>query len=317
MGRILGRHRGVGEIDLQTPADALIEPFVLAYDGRDADKHVIAADQLGESIAGAARFYTAVAHYSAFGFVPRGRYKKAFRCYVSPIREGSIEQLAFLAPAVGDISLMATVYKEVISVTFKAVVGSLTRVLTKPSEMQNTVDRLVETIQQQGAATAAMNEHLVSIIDKQNARLADLHSKLIDTMPQLVEAVRPAAEAMVAPVGDTCSALTQFKRTTQQVVIDEADAEVIRSKAPDEVDDIATFSVNRVLELNLNSGHCVVELAGHGGIVSGKITDPKLSLPNNPYTTAMDAHTALAVNAKAVRRASAIRRLFISDTAGE
>lgn len=84
----------------------IVSPFSITYDGNDADQHVISARQLGESVIGASKLYTATAHYCMFGTVPRGNYKKEFQCFAKPAKEKCFEYQMFIAAIASKYSLL-------------------------------------------------------------------------------------------------------------------------------------------------------------------------------------------------------------------
>ncbi len=75
-----------------------------------------------------------------------------------------------------------------------------------------------------------------------------------------------------------------------------------------------TFRVTRISEVDIRSGHCVIDVEGIEGHLIGKIMDPVLKIPNNMYTSALNNHSEFTVKAKAVRKNGEIKRLYISDT---
>lgn len=88
---------------------------------------------------------------------------------------------------------------------------------------------------------------------------------------------------------------------------------MIRGEGDMEVDPMNLFKVNRISEINLRTGHCVVDLEGVEGPVSGRITDPVLEIPDNVYTRSLNEHTGCTVEAKAVRKGGTLHRLYISN----
>src|SRR5688572_15420345 len=106
-------------------AGLIVDPFTIRYDGGDTDGHIINAELLGESLAGGAKFYTAIAHYVALGVVPKRKYRREFGCYATPATAGSWEQLVFVAPLAGQTALHAFVYRAAINYTFGRIVKAV------------------------------------------------------------------------------------------------------------------------------------------------------------------------------------------------
>jgi hypothetical protein len=207
-------------------------------------------------------------------------------------------------------------YRAAISVVFKKVLESLLKIWTRPKEIQSVVETLSATLQEQARLNATVQEQLATGLVKASDNLASLHARLIETLPALAGATRPHAIQLVVPVGRTCNSIEQFAETREPLAITEADAEVIRGEGDMEVEPMADYRVQRIREINLNTGHCIMDVEGVGE-VRGKITDPALENPSNVYTSALDEHSPVIVRAKAVRKNGEVYRLFVSDARPE
>jgi hypothetical protein len=294
--------------------DEIVSPFVVRYDGYDADAHILEASAFGESVAGAARLYTAVAHYCVFGIIPKGKYRKDLACYARPTTPGSVDQILFIAPAVAShYAIYAAIYNKALSLIFGKVVDSLKNIWTQPRAMQKMVETLAAALTEQARINADVQSQLAAGLIKANDNLALLQSRLIETLPQLAETTRPHAAQLVRPVGKSCREIIQFSGSDAESRITEADAEVIRGTPAMEVDPMTTFKVNRINEINLSTGHCILDVEGVGPKVIGKITDPALGVPDNVYTRALNEHSSCVVEAKAVKRNDVIVSLYISN----
>ena len=73
------------------------------------------------------------------------------------------------------------------------------------------------------------------------------------------------------------------------------------------------FRVTRISEVDIRTGHCVIDVEGIAEQLIGKITDPALEIPENMYTSSLNNHTGFVVQAKAIRKNGEIRRLYISN----
>jgi hypothetical protein len=146
-----------------------------------------------------------------------------------------------------------------------------------------------------------------------NDNLASLHGKLIDTLPRIAEATRSHGKLLVTPIGNTCVSITQFTGTANAAVIDEPEAEVIRGDPEMEVDSMREFQCRQITEVNIRTGHCIVEVEGFDGQLPGKISDPALEQPNNVYTRALNGKTPFVITAKPVKREGVLHKLYISD----
>ena len=145
-----------------------------------------------------------------------------------------------------------------------------------------------------------------------NDNLATLNEKLIDTLPTLAESTRSHGKQLVKPIGNTCREIRQYSKT-QEIVIDEAEAAVIRGSSQMEVAEMQTFKCRRITEVNVKTGHCILDIEGFDKPVSGKISDPAINTPNNVYTNALNESTGFSVVAKPVRMDGVVSKLFISD----
>jgi len=94
--------------------------------------------------------------------------------------------------------------------------------------------------------------------------------------------------------------------------IDDATAEVIRSREPLTVGNSNTYRVKLEGVFKTN-GACRVRITENNRIVSGKITDPSVGTPGNVYTQALNDAAELVVTAKPTLKDGEIKRLFISD----
>ena len=291
----------------------IVLPFLVNYDGKDADANMLEASALGESITGASKLYTAVAHYCVFGFVPRGRYRKSFMCYARPAAPGSWDQLWFITPLAGEYGIHAQIYNKAISYIFGRVVGSLKSIWTRPREVTEVIEQLTEDLREEASSDSNVLQVLANGVVKANTDLSSLQSQLIEIIPQLANTTRPYGRNFVRPIGETCSRIVQFQNKPFESSISESDAEVIRGNTAMEVGTMEEFRVTRISEVDIRTGHCVIDVEGIAEQLIGKITDPALEIPENMYTSSLNNHTGFVVQAKAIRKNGEIRRLYISN----
>ena len=294
--------------------DELVSPFEVTYDGRDAKRHTLEGSALGVSVVGSAKFYTAIAHFCMHGVVPRGRYRRSFAAYAKPATDGSWRQLWYIAPLIaGEYAIHIKLYNEAISFMFAKMTDSVKQLWTKPNESEAIVDKFIAAMQQESQMNKEIHEQQLAVIADGQREMAGIAKKLIDVLPALASATRNHGVDIVKPVGFTCSEITQFSNAPAlATTITEPDADVIRAGEAAEVDAVATYKLNRIRELNLNTGHCVVDVEGVGEL-TGRITDPVLETPNNIYTRRMNDQGVIAVEAKAVKKNGEIQKLYISD----
>lgn len=293
--------------------DEIAKPILVKYGGLDADEHLIQGDLFGESVIGATRLYTSVAHYCFFGFVPRGNYRRELVVKVEPIKPGSVDQLYHLLPLIaGQYAMHAFIYNEAFSYIFQQICDALKDMWTGKNGSQVAVDKLVDALTQQARINAEVQAQLVNGLVKANDNLASLQAKLIDTLPALAGATRPHAVHLVAPVSVSCSTVNQFANTERPVLITESEAKLIRGEGEKVVGAAREYTVNRITELDITNGHCKLDVQNLGEVI-GNIADPVLKTPENVYTQALDKHTTLRVTAKAVETNGIIQKLVISD----
>lgn len=291
----------------------IIPPFSIAYTGKDADEHTVDALLLGDSVIGAAKLYSAVIHYTMFGYVPRGNYKKEYRCYAQASRENCYEFWFFVATAAYQGSVDAGLHKDAVKFVFARILDALKSAWIRPKRMDETVETLVELLKQDSAHRRDVEIVLANGLNQANDNLASLASKLVDTLPALAEVTRSPARQLVAPVGPSCRELTQLNNTQLSTVISEPEAEVIRGKGDMEVEEMVRLRCNRISEINLESGHCILEIEGYERPVKGMIADPALKTPKNIYTRALDEQSGFYVSAKPIKKNGELYQLHIAD----
>ncbi len=306
----------------------IIPPFLVRYSGKGADDHILEAQEYGESIVGASKLYNSVVHYVMFGDILHPRTKKQLLCFAKPSEPGSVDQWLFVASAVaGNYGIDAAIYQEVLQWSFCRVMNAIKETWVQPSSAEKTIGTLSDEMQEKAAADSNMqillvngmlkmaHEHSENIASA-NERMASLHEKLIEKLPELATKTRSNGRKFVSPVGSSCSSIRQFAETQYESDITEPDAEVIRGNEDMEVEEMKDYKANMISEINLNTGHCTLEIEGIDRPVSGQISDPALGSPGNIYTRSLDSRSGFTVTAKAVKKGGKIQRLHISDAKG-
>jgi hypothetical protein len=296
------------------PQETIVEPFVVRYQGRDADRHVLDAIALGRSLDGAGHVYSAVAHFCFFGDVPGRRYARRFACYAQSSRPGSLDQFLYIAPIYGHYQLHAQIYNKAFSWLFGHVTDAVKKIWTKPNEATKMLEELTALMKTQSGDHKEVVQQFIAALSRSNTQLVDLHSQLLNKLPDLADATRPAAKNFVEPVGKSCRSITAFPDSPLEYQLGEAEAQAIKAGPASEVQDMATYNIERISGINVDTGSCQVDLAGGVGRVRGRITDPALTIPGNPYTEALNNQNRLTVEAKAVLRNGELHSLFISNT---
>lgn len=290
----------------------IISPFKISYQGKQTEHHFMDAAQFGESIAAAARIYTATIHFCIFGEVPKGNYKKEFLCFTAAPKEGSLEALMCIAPALADGNLFVASYKEAMSTLFWMVIDSLKKMWTRDSK-EDVVKELAQAITKLAENNKDTQQILANGLVRSNDNLASLHESLIRMLPELAESNRNHGRVMVAPVGRSCARLVQNSDGAHPLEIAEPEANAIKSKDDLVVEDSQDMRCLSINSLNRTTGRCEITVEQYEGVLTGKITDPTLEQAGNVYTHSFDQQTPFRITAKPVLRAGEIHMLYISD----
>jgi hypothetical protein len=268
----------------------------------DFDNRVDAAD-LGRSIRGIGRLSNLVVHTLYTGEVPERRTIIRVRFYVGPPASGSIKY--DLAAILGAVQLpiwwdtFCSVAKPLFEYLLAAVVSArLGRDLEK--------DKMLEIIKAQIERDDAY---------KTLVQLGHMQDKafLQNLVGELVERSDRSMRDAVAPVGKSSGPIDIGDTELDSMKIDEAAADVLRTKEALVVGDRQTFRV-RFSAVDKSGKRCKVEIVGQEGtVIPGRITDPSLMVAGNIYTRSLDTDAVAEVQAKPVLRDGAIRTLYISD----
>ena len=288
-----------------------ISAMGLKFDGMAADRHILDAIEFSKSLEGSSRLYRLVAHYCVHGEVMRPRTHSDLRCYTMPSEKGSHESLlVILTGLVHEIPAFADVYKKALDWLISKIMGFIKDKLSG----QGNVNDLVETIKHRAERDAELNSILANGLIKANDNLAGLQERLIDTLPTLIAAAQPNLRKALTPLGSSCTKMTQFPELSEPVVVTEAEALAIRSDEELIVGKADYFTVTRFHSLSLDTGACRIELEGHTGLIHGKVDDIALTQPGNPYSSALNSHSALRVRAKPVYKDDELHKLFITES---
>ena len=228
------------------PNRDLIRPSIL-YRGGRADRGLIRASELGESIVGASNLYSAVAFYMVTGRVPYGSQLKLFTVYTRATKPSSVEQLFVISPdEIVDMVLIAGLYGPEAGRVFSMLTGELLKIIMGFGSAARVTERMADI-----AAKSLENE----------GKALDNQSALIGAFERLAMSQRANAERLVAPVGNSCDEVVQFPRSADQLVVGVDRAKSIRDKKSRRRR-MATYHVSIVKMVNVATGHCIVLHAG-------------------------------------------------------
>jgi hypothetical protein len=286
-----------GEIQMD---DQVFEPVPIRYTGLFADSHLVDATQFGISIASIARIGNDIVHLLFFAEITSPK-KQKLKFYVRPSKENGLLQeivavmnngaMPLFQPAL--LKLGGVLVERVFEVVIKTALG-------RKSDAAIGMEKLHDLATQQMVFSREV--YAGQMRDK-----AWLQSRI----EQLVDTDRGFLRNLPAPVGNSVRRL-QIGAPSIGPLIDEPAAEVLRAKEPLELGDTAELDV--VVEgVFKTNGACRLRLVSDDRIVSGKITDPALGMPNNVYTAALNQGVQLRVTAKPTLKNGLVQTLYVSD----
>lgn len=273
----------------------MIIPHNIRYLGGLADENIIDCYELSKSISGASKISNSIIHFISEGRVPKGNYKKTFRCVTEVPRPGSYELLLCFIPIAGHSSL----YTEEIIKSTQFLFQSLWGFIINPQrqnteQMKNTIDGFVE-------------------VNRQNQEtIRTMSSDHKEVLQELVKSNRGNARDYVSPVGNSCDQIHNHFDGDFYINIDINIAKDIRSRT-EEIGEETDYICNRMTRLNLETGHCRLELLNSGGKVTGWIFDSTLKEPGNVYSAALNEQFPLILSARAKVIDGKIKELYITN----
>ena len=287
--------------------ESLIEPFVVRYSYRHEDVVGIDAIKYAESLHGHAILYRYVAEHIANALLDRPRPSVRGRRLFTP-RVSTQVQGSCLQPWAIDAAILAPVIHpygtQIFGACFKILVNAVIDMVARPRRdpmaiIERQIDRSYEDRREQ-------RQFILDLV-------AEISHRSPRTMAdRLTKSVNRAVE----PIGDDCDSITSFVGTEHERAYTEDDADAIRSAGEQEVGETITYELARILKLDVSTGFCRVQLASEPALtVRGRITDPVLRQPLDPYSQALTTRSPLRVKAKGVTQGGELVRLYISDTA--
>ena len=304
----------------------IISPYTIEYKGKLSDRHIVYSEDLALSILGASKVSTSIIHYIFTGKVPRANYKKQYVCVTNPPKSGSYEWNQWIVPMASTILADPPAFIWAVEFLFQKTWDKLVNTLARDSTKSiETMGKVFTDINQQNSEAGLealkifaqsmdkSNKNLTDIVSRQAEIIEKYENHSIETMPDLAKVNKTNAVNFVQPVGNSCTFIENHFYNGFDVNIDPAKAEVIRSKEPDTVGDETQYECIRITELNLNNGHCFLDLSGFDDKVTGEISDPSLNRPSNIYSNAFDKHTSLILTAKPILRDDEVIKIHISN----
>lgn len=263
----------------------------IQYDGLDAEDHEIELFALGDSLKGIARISAVAGNFAATQKYSRRLASHEVRV-VAREPKANCFSLDVLWSFVKQHQILSGSFGMIVAVLIPYVLASAANKRAEMKILKQSIDKLI-------AELGANNDHAV-----------DRLSAIIEKM---VIELKPSAKLAVAPIGNSCRTLS-VKSGFRTSVFDEVDKEQIMASEGDEITELMPFTV-LITELDLERGTCKVHIEGEmeGKRLNAVVTDPQLSISNNPYSLSLAAGEFIPVQAKALLREGEMVRLFISD----
>jgi hypothetical protein len=280
-------------------AEVVFEPISIAYRGLFADQHLVDAQQFGRSLIATSKIANSIFHELTFQRITHDPRKYHVRFCVGPSRENGLLQEIFAVVVTGlplFTPFVTKIGRIFVEETAKAMIYSA---LKKPDDMNKALD----IIKQQA-------ERHADLADKMHEGHMKTTAWLQGMVTELVREHRRPLRELPDPVGRTVRTMAIGKENP--IIIDEATAEVLRSKDGLELGDSGQYNIELVGVFK-NNGACRIKIVGQNKIVLGKISDPALDQPNNIYTQALNAGLNLHVIAKPTFKDDKLYKLFITS----
>ncbi|MFZ0559152.1 MAG: hypothetical protein WAM55_07705 [Methylovirgula sp.] len=280
-------------MDIQFP------PVVISYKGLEADSHLIELGQLGQSIQGASKLLGIAAHIVTTGQYAKRAPALTVRVLAQEPIAGSFDLVAVLMPITPMVApMLPLIADQTRALAGRAVEGIVNYAISKFAARQTDADRAMQ------------------IADSALTEMGQVSRAAIAAMERVALNEKPAAKLLVVPIGQSCetaqigalaNGALAIDRNMRNV-IDGADSAVV-------IGPEASFDIF-ITELDLKNKTCKFQVRGAEDDeqrLVGEITDPALTIPHNPYSSAMDNRRWLQVSGKPEIRDGDIERLYISN----
>lgn len=273
----------------------LENPIIIKYEGLDADKHEIELSSFAESAKGLEKIISVAANFAITQRYIKRRDAMAIRVMATTPTEGSfdfplilswVSQNDLASNTVGGLIVALVCY------IFSILSGT-------KKENKELLTELVTALKERG-----------------NTNEAVIH-RLLDTIDNMAESLRPAAKQALTPIGNSASSLSVLSKDQKgkPFVVGEAEKEVVLSGGTTEILDETEYKVT-FHEMNKDTNSCRISFLhdDDGTRITAIINDPCFKLEENNYIKAFANNTYIVVKAKAVIRDGEIIKLFISNS---
>ena len=290
-------------------AEPLLHPFRIWYDGLDASEHYMDIEPLGESLRGVGQILRASTHFAFQHEYNKRKDKSYVRILVQPPRPGTWWCDA-VAVAATQYPLLAPLSQKILWETSFATAKAI---LFRRSGRRDLTDSTMAMVEKCIDNQARGLDAVAGLAREQGERDLIVKQHLMEIIERLIDSNQPAAKNAVRPIGVSCNRM-RLGEGQDEPTIDEPMADAIRSQEDLEVMDEKEYLI-RLDGITLHTRSCKFEIAGQEGrYVNGKITDPAILQPDNPYTRSLNSHSEIRVRAKATMKGDNPHLFYISDT---
>ncbi|MDP2355572.1 MAG: hypothetical protein Q8M31_05870 [Beijerinckiaceae bacterium] len=280
----------------------LIQPLTLDFRGIDADEHVVDALLLGRSLGGLAKIYNSAGQVYFFG--PEDRAPRLIRTCVGPPREGSVTYAVYLLLVHGQLPL----YPEALGKFADFAIPRFVKAIIAKRVGQNQMsEKLIEQI-------AKQQQDNIDLLKAAQERGFATEQRLFDLVEGLTFQNRRSLSDFASPIGKTVRVIRQTSAESEDIEIDPATADALRSKSNLKVGEIITV-IGTLSKIDKKTGSCRIQTSETKQEINAKIVDPVLQTEANIYTEALHSGRPIVATGKPTTQDDgSISKLFISDT---
>jgi hypothetical protein len=284
------------------PISTPFQRIPLKYTGLYSDDHIIDLQEFGVSLQGWAKLANSVFNFYLSGEVARNSRLYQVRLFVAPPEPGCVLLDILAIIAAGQLPLYMPLICDLSSNYVIPLIKSIVlNRLGKKDAMEKMVEKIVEMA----------HDHNEFAREVHNGHMRD-KSWLQAHIETLTQLNIPALRQSVDPIGKSCKEIALGPPSPVQTLIGEAEAKVLTTREQLNVDDSREY-VGIFEAVDTINGNCKFAQVGSDKAMLGRITDPALLMPQNPYTHSLDTKGPVKIHAKAVSKDGVAVKLFISD----
>ncbi|MDR7225057.1 hypothetical protein [Aminobacter aminovorans] len=279
-----------------------IDPIRIKFEGLDADRHLVELEPLALSLRGASKLIASGGQVALIGRYSKRDVGNSVRVYALPPQPGSYDIWVHVEAGLGLAATAVVPLLPYIDVAVRTAATKATEALVnatiarwanRPKEMDAATTVAVTALQEMGHTTRAA----------------------MQMAERLALSNHAGVKMLVNPIGTSAQTLQVGHSESGAFPVTETDRAEIEKVEPIEIGAEKEMTVS-ISELDLVTKTCKVSIVGDdqpNRRVSGIVTDPLLSVPNNPYSTAFDKQIPIVVKCKPQYSEGEIDRVFISD----